>query len=373
MDRQQERALDPADAKYLISQGAEQGYYDESDQFVATGWHDEEGYWFEACGEFDHHGNWEGTGSYDVFDPGGDWYETGHFDENDEWVREEGFYDEGQQPIDLDRELQRNLPGMPPAPDWKPPPPRSFTAPPKGPADKPAKALRHADKYALKQAGKHPNGSKAGEGPWIPKEQEDGRLLRVSGHADPAAETVWNDLSWATIFLAVLVGTVFLAFYKNAEEEVVVVQDSCTSAPCLNGASCDVLSDTALQAMGTPTDEAGRNEGYLCQCLSGWVGPECQIKIALAENSTFSADTPTKQEEAGPALTPAQVGSLVSVLVLACVVGMAWSVAWLLLLGIGSFVDSVVRNVFGCCVVLQLSFGTYILVNGNGFGLLVPT
>eukprot|EP01047_Picozoa_sp_COSAG01_P012697 COSAG01_NODE_579_length_15238_cov_10.570183_10_plen_89_part_00 len=77
------RALD-ADSKFLVGEGGEQGYYDDAGNFVTTGWADAEGYWFEACGEFDARGKWVGTGMYDVYDADGEWYETGYFDENDE-------------------------------------------------------------------------------------------------------------------------------------------------------------------------------------------------------------------------------------------------------------------------------------------------
>ena len=86
--RRRREPANPADAKWLVSRGAEQGYYDEQNQWVTTGWHDNEGYWFEACGEFSRRGKWIGTGKFDVYDPEGDWYETGYFDENDEWVVE---------------------------------------------------------------------------------------------------------------------------------------------------------------------------------------------------------------------------------------------------------------------------------------------
>jgi hypothetical protein len=86
--QRRKKEVNPHDAKWLVHEGGEQGYYDSKNEWVTTGWHDAEGYWFEACGEFDARGKWRGTGKFDVWDPDGDWYETGYFDENEEWVVE---------------------------------------------------------------------------------------------------------------------------------------------------------------------------------------------------------------------------------------------------------------------------------------------
>ena len=314
------RALDPADSKWLVDDTrGEQGYYDESDQWVSTGWTDSEGYWFEACGEFDRTGKWEGTGSFDVFDPDGEWYETGHFDENDEWVKADGVYENnGTMAFDLEKELQRTGPRMEPAPLWKPQPKGKLAAA-SGKGSGPKK-MSHSEKYALKQARKTAGSGAAG--PWVPKEDGDGRLLRVAGYADPAAVTVWNDAQWAAAFAAVVVGTVVLAVSKNIQEEVVLVVDACTASPCLNGATCSVASGAAADALRTES-------GYICECATGFVGPECQIMLASVINVTKVV---TSVQVAAPKMGFEHIASLVGVLAGAAAVGVVWAIAWMVLL-----------------------------------------
>lgn len=149
--KRRKKEVNPHDAKWLVGQGGEQGYYDTKNEWVTTGWHDGEGYWFEACGEFDRRGKWKGTGMFDVWcafaslfphfpliylplsadfrltfrDPDGDWYETGYYDENEEWIVQDAFYDEEGDALELEKELRHNLPGgvQREAPEWKPPVP----------------------------------------------------------------------------------------------------------------------------------------------------------------------------------------------------------------------------------------------------------
>ena len=63
-------------AKWSIDETGEQGYTNAHGEWVSTGWHDDEGFWFEAQGKDEGHG-WEGTGYYDVYDAQGEWAETG--------------------------------------------------------------------------------------------------------------------------------------------------------------------------------------------------------------------------------------------------------------------------------------------------------
>eukprot|EP01047_Picozoa_sp_COSAG01_P012696 COSAG01_NODE_579_length_15238_cov_10.570183_9_plen_712_part_00 len=309
------------------------------------------------------------------------------------WVKTDGFYDDDGTSYDLERELAKNLPGMPPPPKWQPPSAAKFSEGGGGGKQQVGKksTRTHAEKYALKQANKQRGGggAGAGDGDWLPKETEDGRLQRVGGYADPGATTVWNELEWAVIFLALLAATIFFAVYENIEDTVEVVQDACSSDPCLNGGACGVVAESAVGAAVSAAPTDGAEESYQCQCLAGWVGPECQIAVVLgggggntsgvgwapaaraaAAGGGAAGEAEEEEEEALP-FTHAHVGGLVGVMALSSLGGLAWAALWLALLRRRWFIERVVHLTGGCCIALQLCFGTWLLASSNGFGLLV--
>lgn len=209
LPRRRKREINPHDAKWLVGEGGEQGYYDEAGEWVTTGWHDGEGYWFEACGEFDTRGRWIGTGKFDVWDPEGDWYETGYFDENEEWVVEDAFYDEDGDDLELEKELRQNLPGgvHSYAPEWKPPAPRKTAA--EWNAEEAmtgVKSLTHAEKYELKRAGADRKAKSKATG-FATQKEVDGQLMRVAGPPDHLISPVWNDQAWALLFVVTFCST----------------------------------------------------------------------------------------------------------------------------------------------------------------------
>ena len=410
--RRRKKEANPRDAKWLVGEGGEQGYYDDQNQWVTTGWHDAEGYWFEACGEFDARGRWIGTGKFDVWDPEGDWYETGYFDENEEWVVEDAFYDEEGDDLELEKELRHNLPGGVPswAPEWKPPAPKK-TAAEWNAEEGGEKKLTHAQKYALKRAEQDPTTKKKSAG-FATKKEIDGKLMRIAGPPDHLSSPMWNDQSWALLFAVTFCSTcvraarlvsipsavaalhltadaafcclprrasrrhrsavglgcrVFLAIYKNTLPEEVEEVTVCSSSPCLNGAECVVLSGVALE-------QTGEVEGYSCNCADGWVVEICQIKVARSGNSTATAAAPEEEEEEeveGPQLSEVHVASIVTIAVVAAVVGSGWSVVWLQLLKWPPFLDSIVKATLLSVALCQVTFGLWLLTIKNGFGLLV--
>lgn len=207
--RRRKKEVNPHDAKWLVGEGGEQGYYDEKGEWVTTGWHDGEGYWFEACGEFDGRGRWVGTGKFDVWDPEGDWYETGYFDENEEWVVEDAFYDEDGDDLELEKELRHNLPGGVPsyAPEWKPPAPKKTAAEWNAEAATSGeREMTHAEKYALQRDAQGPKGMSKDTG-FATKKEVDGKLMRVAGPPDHLTSSVWNDQAWALLFAVAFCAT----------------------------------------------------------------------------------------------------------------------------------------------------------------------
>lgn len=176
---------------------------------MTTGWHDEEGYWFEACGEFDGRGRWIGTGKFDVWDPEGEWYETGYFDENEEWVVEDAFFDEDGDHLELEKELRHNLPGgvQSYAPEWQPPAAKKTAA--EWNAEEAAgseKKLTHAEKYALERAQQDPNNKPKNRG-FSTKKEENGKIVRIAGPPDHLTSSVWNDQAWALLFAVTFCST----------------------------------------------------------------------------------------------------------------------------------------------------------------------
>ena len=53
----------------VVNESGEQGFHNDNGDWIATGWFDAEGYWYEAAGENDARGQWVATGAYDVYDP----------------------------------------------------------------------------------------------------------------------------------------------------------------------------------------------------------------------------------------------------------------------------------------------------------------
>ncbi len=157
--------------------------------------------------------------------------------------------------------------------------------------------------------------------------------------------------------------SVFLAVYKNTlpeEEEEVTV---CSSNPCLNGAECVVLT-------GVAREQAGQVEAYACNCADGWVGPVCQIQVARQGNVSAPAAV-EEQRTIAPQLSEVHVASIVTIAVVAAVIGSVWSVIWLQLLKWPPFMDSIVKATLVSAALFQFIFGIWLLAMKNGFGLLV--
>jgi hypothetical protein len=156
-------------------------------------------------------------------------------------------------------------------------------------------------------------------------------------------------------------------------EEVVEVT-ACSSNPCLNGAECVVLTGVALE-------RTGEVEAFSCNCADGWVGPVCQIQVAKAEEEEggagggeggVSAAAVVKEEGiVKPQLSDVHVASIVTIAVVAAVIGSVWSVIWLQLLKWPPFMDSVVKATLLSAALFQVIFGMWLLTMKNGFGLLV--
>lgn len=64
---------------------------------------------------------------------------------------------------------------------------------------------------------------------------------------------------------------------KNCEQDI----NECDAKPCQNGAACLERSNRTLYELGVFTDQFGYNTsgGYVCRCLPGFEGDDCQIDI----------------------------------------------------------------------------------------------
>lgn len=159
--------------------------------------------------------------------------------------------------------------------------------------------------------------------------------------------------------------SIFLAVYKNTLPEEVEEVTVCSSNPCLNGAECVVHTGVALE-------QTGEVEAYSCKCTDGWVGPICQIQVAKQGNGSAATTVEAKDEEmVEPALGHVHIASIVTIAVVAAIIGSVWSAIWLQLLKWPPFMDSIVRATLLSAALFQFLFGTWLLTMKNGFGLLV--
>ena len=182
-------------------------------------------------------------------------------------------------------------------------------------------------------------------------------FLPYSGHG---SIPMWNDVAWSIGFAVAFCFTVFLAIYKNIEEEIVVEVTICSSSPCLNGGECLILRGVALEA-------SGEVEAYECNCADGWVGQVCQIQVAktgdLGQNSTYQPASGFVAEEVDdtPQLTHVHVASIVTIAVVAAFLGACWSALWLMLLKWEPFLESIVKVTMLGVAAAQLWFGIWLL------------
>eukprot|EP01043_Picozoa_sp_COSAG02_P053507 COSAG02_NODE_5917_length_3941_cov_2.165279_2_plen_247_part_00 len=157
--------------------------------------------------------------------------------------------------------------------------------------------------------------------------------------------------------------SVFLAVYKNTLPEEVEEVTACSSNPCLNGAECVVRTGVALE-------QDNQVEAYSCNCADGWVGPVCQIQVAIQGN--VSAPAPVEEQgTVEPQLSEVHVASIVTIAFVAAVIGSVWSVIWLQLLKWPPFMDNIVKATLLSAALFQFIFGLWLLTMKNGFGLLV--
>ena len=295
------------------------------------------------------------------------------------------------------------------APDYKPPPKRKTAAQwneewdgkdagmpqPFGDHFKgESGGLTHAEKYKLQRSAEGGKGGGA-QGHGGPKEI-DGRVLRIAGPPDRGAGETWNDLMWALAFFVVFGYTVFVAIYANTRPEEVEVVDVCTADPCVTGdgacgdgqscvdgrcacdsagrsdkcscnGECMILSGVGL-TMAERAD--GPGDEFACGCDPGWTGQLCQIQVALPENYTSLYEEQHEEEAEEEALSDVHIASIVTIALVAALVGAGWSCVWLFLLRLQPFLDNVVSLTIIAAGLCQLTFGIWVTTS-NGFGLII--
>ena len=78
---------------------------------------------------------------------------------------------------------------------------------------------------------------------------------------------------------------------KNCERDI----DECEAAPCQNGATCLERSNRTLYDLGVFADFSyNTSGGYVCRCLAGFEGDDCQINIDECALPTSGGGSPCK-------------------------------------------------------------------------------
>lgn len=395
----------------------EEGYFDGNNVWVIAGWVDEGGYYIEPAGQKNPHGKWCANGLLDCYAADGKYVETGHYvvgeDGEEYWEKVPGEYDsQGRWVPEL---LQ--LPGTA-APDGDaqlPPLARTASEAAERPRKPKSEFTSVEDAYAkivekesveemlatarrvnaeMKRAVEQQNAVRkiaeatrwrtSGEDPRetrfvrkdknVPdKQQLPGTVLddgdRICIEDASGGGGAWNDVPFALLFLAVVGWTVALAVKGLVAERVEEqMPPACETGPCLNGATCvDVLQQDGFA-------------NFTCTCAFGFSGRRCTDAMAWL---VTDADTAT---EAGSAtgleedelsldelplreMTSDDVVPFVSMVVGSAAGSCVIATLWLLLLRIAP--AAVVWSTLVSFVLAQLAFGVWLLLGGNGFGILV--